>query len=172
MKAAFVALDECKFWQVSFLLRLLRQADWQVRTLTFQANDIMTDSGVSVKANASIEDAAPWDYHLVILAGGRIVDEEMQNPHLHRFLRQYDATRRPIAAVCNSVSYLAAAGLLGGTRFAASVDTVAASPHLYTHAVPMDNATCHDANLWTAQSEAYLFWTQQVTQALSVPNSF
>lgn len=168
MKAAFVALDECKFWQISLMLRLLRLADWQIRTLTFQARDIMTDSGVCIKANVAIEDAAPWDYQLVVLPGGRMLNEDIHNPHLLRFLRQYDAKHRPIAAACDSITCLAAAGLLGGIRVATEPSTLATWPELFYRAVPIPHEVYHDANIFTCQSHAHMAWTQAVVSALGV----
>jgi protease I len=58
----------------------------------------------------------PQTYDALVLPGGRAPEYLRMNPRVLEIVRQFDASRKPIAAVCHAPQILAAAGVLKGRR--------------------------------------------------------
>lgn len=155
MKAAFLAFHQCPVWQVALLQMFLHNSGWTIRTLTFGGKDVITDSGLVLKAQGSIETTWPRDYDLVLLPGGELASQTVHNPHLHRFLRQFDGHPGIVAALSSGVALIAAAGLLGGMRFATDASVVEQYEQYFSQAAWDEQDACLDGNIITGKGQAH-----------------
>jgi len=82
--------------------------------------ELKGDKGkVTVKATRSIADARPQDYDALVLPGGYSPDKLRADERFVRFVREFDATKKPLAAVCHGPQLLITAGLVKGRTLTA-----------------------------------------------------
>jgi protease I len=82
--------------------------------------ELKGDKGkVTVKANKSIADARPQDYDELVLPGGHSPDKLRADERFVRFVKDFDATKKPLAAVCHGPQLLITAGLVKGRTLTA-----------------------------------------------------
>lgn len=74
---------------------------------------------VTFKATRSIADAQPRDYDALVLPGGYSPDKLRADERFVRFVKEFDATKRPLAAVCHGPQLLITAGLVKGRTLTA-----------------------------------------------------
>jgi len=74
---------------------------------------------VTVKATRSIAEARPQAYDALVLPGGYSPDKLRADERFVRFVREFDATRKPLAAVCHGPQLLITAGLVKGRTLTA-----------------------------------------------------
>lgn len=169
MKAAFLAFPNCAVWQVSLLQMLLTKSGWVVRTLTLDGQPVRTDGGLRIFPDGKVETAAPRDYNLVLMAGGPVHPQVVDNPHLHRFLRQYDGNRGLIAAASESIAYVAGSGLLGGLRFTTAETCYQDYESYFYGCYYTGQDTCGDGNIISCQPHAYEGFARAVCNYLGIP---
>lgn len=170
MKAAFLAFPDCAVWQVAFLQMWLAKSGWVMRTLTLDGEPVRTDGGLKIYPDGKVETAAPRDYNLVLMAGGTIQQQVVENPHLHRFLRQYDGYKGMIAAASESILYVAGAGLLGGLRFTTSEECYGVHEARFYGCLYTEEQVCVDGNVISCQPDAAREFAQAVCVQLGVSN--
>lgn len=82
--------------------------------------ELKGDKGrVTVKATRSIADARPQDYDALVLPGGYSPDKLRADERFVRFVKEFDATKKPLAAVCHGPQLLITAGLVKGRTLTA-----------------------------------------------------
>jgi protease I len=72
-----------------------------------------------VRTDRAIDEVRPDDYDLLLIPGGQSPDHLRADDRFVRFVRDFDATGRPIAAVCHGPQLLITAGLVRGRRLTA-----------------------------------------------------
>lgn len=169
MKAAFLAFPDCAVWQVALLQKVLTNAGWAIRTLTLDGKSVRTDGGLQLCPDGKVETAAPRDYNLVLMAGGPVQEQIADNPHLHRFLRQYDGQRGLIASASESILYVAGAGLLGGLRFTTSATCYQTYDSYFYGCQYEGKGVCVDGNIVSCQPQANREFTSAVCNQLGIP---
>jgi protease I len=73
----------------------------------------------TAKADRGIDDARPDDYAGLVIAGGYSPDHLRADPRFVDFVKNFDATGRPLAAVCHGPQLLITAGLVRGRTLTA-----------------------------------------------------
>jgi len=73
----------------------------------------------TVKATRSIDDVRPDDYEGLLIPGGHSPDQLRADPRFVRFVADFNASERPLAAVCHGPQLLMAAGLVQGRTLTA-----------------------------------------------------
>lgn len=82
--------------------------------------ELKGDKGkVTVKATRSIADARPEAYDALVLPGGHSPDKLRADERFVRFVKEFDATKKPLAAVCHGPQLLITAGLVKGRTLTA-----------------------------------------------------
>ncbi len=76
-----------------------------------------------VKATKGIEEVRPEDYQALFIPGGYSPDHLRHDARFVEFVRRFDATRKPVAAVCHGPQLLMTAHLVEG-RTLTAWDTV------------------------------------------------
>jgi len=74
---------------------------------------------VRIRATRSIADARPQDYDELLIPGGHSPDNLRADERFVRFVREFDASKKPLAAVCHGPQLLIAAGLVKGRTLTA-----------------------------------------------------
>ncbi|AUZ05582.1 MULTISPECIES: DJ-1/PfpI family protein [Vitreoscilla] len=125
-------------------------------------------SGHDFTLNADFNHINTSEYQGLIIPGGRAPEYLRLNPKVINIVREFDAAKKPIAAMCHGVQVLAAARVIHN-RYIASFHTCAHDIHLvggkYIE-VPNDNAMA-DGHIITAPSWlAQPAWMAQLLMAL------
>ena len=72
-----------------------------------------------VRIDRAIDDAEPAGYEGLLIPGGHSPDHLRADKRFVEFVRAFDATGRPLAAVCHGPQLLLTAGLVAGRRLTA-----------------------------------------------------
>ena len=99
----------------------LREAGFQVDVIGAKAGEeLKGDKGkVSARTDLAIDDVKAVDYDLLLIPGGMSPDSLRADPRFVRFVGDFEATGRTIAAVCHGPQLLAAAHLVQGRTLTA-----------------------------------------------------
>ncbi len=99
----------------------LRQAGLDVEVIGFTAARTVTGkNGLErVEIEKAIDQVSPGDYAALLIPGGHSPDLLRGDPRFVDFVKAFDATGRPIAAVCHGPQLLLAAGLVKGRKLTA-----------------------------------------------------
>jgi protease I len=73
----------------------------------------------TVRATRGIDEARPEDYQALFIPGGYSPDHLRKDQRFVEFVRRFDATRRPVAAVCHGPQLLMTAHLVKGRTLTA-----------------------------------------------------
>jgi protease I len=73
----------------------------------------------TVRATKGIDEARPEDYQALLIPGGYSPDHLRKDERFVEFVRRFDATRRPVAAVCHGPQLLMTAHLVKGRTLTA-----------------------------------------------------
>ena len=73
----------------------------------------------TVRTTRGIDEARPEDYQALFIPGGYSPDHLRIDPRIVEFVKRFDATRRPVAAVCHGPQLLMAAHLVKGRTLTA-----------------------------------------------------
>jgi protease I len=74
---------------------------------------------VKAKTDLSIDDADVEDFDVLFIPGGYSPDNLRADPRFVNFVRDFDATGKPIAAICHGPQLLIAAGIVKGRTLTA-----------------------------------------------------
>jgi protease I len=82
--------------------------------------DLRGDKGrITIRTTLAIDDARPEAYEGLLIPGGHSPDALRADPRFVSFVRTFDQTKRPLAAVCHGPQLLITAGLVKGRRLTA-----------------------------------------------------
>ena len=82
--------------------------------------ELKGDKGrVTTRATRSISEARPADYDLLLIPGGHSPDKLRADERFVRFVKEFDASKKPVAAVCHGPQLLITAGLVKGRTLTA-----------------------------------------------------
>ena len=103
------------------IVDLLRRADIEVRTAALGGREVTGSHGITVVADASLDEVDAGDYDMIVLPGGMPGTAHLKSDsRVTQLLRQFAESGRYTAAICAAPSVLAHAGLLEGRRRPAS----------------------------------------------------
>ena len=112
---------------------MFEDSEYQVPTKAFEAQGYDVDvigkkagetvkgykGKVTVTVEKGIDEVSPQDYDLLFIPGGHSPDVLRADPRFVRFVKSFDQTGRPVAAVCHGPQLLAAAHLVKGRTLTA-----------------------------------------------------
>jgi len=118
--------------------------------------------------NATFDEVDETDYDALCLPGGRAPEYVRLNDRVLEIVRHFDATDKPIAAVCHAVQILSAADVLDGRRctgYPACAPEVEAAGGTYVEVDVTEAVT--DDNLVTGPAwPAHPAWLEQFLEVL------
>ena len=86
----------------------------------FEGDQTYTEKpGHNFVLNATCDEVDPADYDALVIPGGRAPEYIRLNDAVLAMVRHFDASNKPIAAVCHGAQVLAAAGVIDGKQCAA-----------------------------------------------------
>jgi deglycase len=74
---------------------------------------------VRTRTTRSISEARPQDYDALVIPGGYSPDKLRADERFVTFVKEFDATKKPLAAVCHGPQLLITAGLVKGRTLTA-----------------------------------------------------
>jgi protease I len=133
-----------------------KKAGDQVRTAIHDFEGDQTNSetrGHNFTLNADFASIKTADYDALVIPGGRAPEYLRLDPRVIEIVKEFDAAKKPIAAVCHGPQILVSAGVLKGRKCTAypavKPDVVDAGAAWAEPAPGVDNAET-DGNLVTA----------------------
>jgi protease I len=120
----------------------------------FEGHQTYTEKpGHHFRLNFDFDDVHPENYDALVIPGGRAPEHLRLNKRVLEIVREFDAAKKPIAAICHGLQILAAASVLKGRRcqaYPAVKPEVVAAGGQWDEPLPnLDNA-CVDGHLVTA----------------------
>lgn len=103
-----------------------------------------------IKADQGIGDVKPEDYDLLFIPGGYSPDHLRHDPRFVDFVRAFDDSKRPIAAVCHGPQLMMSAGIVHAGRKLTAWDTIQGDLR-YTGADVEDQPVVIDGNWVTSR---------------------
>jgi protease I len=99
----------------------LQEAGYRVEVIGAKVGDeLKGDKGrVTTRVERAIDDVRPGDYEGLLLPGGHSPDTLRADARFVEFVRAFDQTKRPLAAVCHGPQLLISAGLVKGRTLTA-----------------------------------------------------
>jgi protease I len=92
------------------------------------------DEGQSVKAEELVGDVTADDFDALLIPGGMSPDHIRTNKDVQRFVKEFDATKKPMFVICHGPQILISAQVVRGrtlTGFAAIADDIRNAGGLY-----------------------------------------
>lgn len=74
------------------------------------------DEGASVKAEELVADVTGEDFDALLIPGGSSPDHIRMNKEVQRFVREFDATKKPIFVICHGPQVLISAQIVRGRQ--------------------------------------------------------
>lgn len=99
----------------------LRNAGFDIDVIGTKAGaELRGDKGKeTARVNKSIDDVRPQDYDALLIPGGYSPDKLRADQRFVEFVKDFDALKRPLAAVCHGPQLLIAARLVKGRTLTA-----------------------------------------------------
>jgi protease I len=122
-----------------------KKAGDRVRTAIhdFEGDQTYTEKpGHGFALNATFAEVKPADFDALVIPGGRAPEYLRLNPAVLDIVRDFDKSKKPIAAICHGLQILAAAGVLKGrscTAYPACGPEVTLAGGTYVE-IPVDRA--------------------------------
>ncbi len=92
------------------------------------------DEGASVKAEELVADCTAEDFDALLVPGGSSPDHIRTNKEVQRFVREFDAAKKPMFVICHGPQVLISAQIVRGrqlTGFASIADDIRNAGALY-----------------------------------------
>ncbi len=121
---AVIATDGFEESELTEPLRALKEAGAQVDVVSLKKGPIQAfrhhDKTVRVNVDRTLDEVRPDSYDAVMLPGGALNADQLRvEPRLQQFLRSFEQSGKPIAAICHAPWELISAGLVRGRKMTA-----------------------------------------------------
>ncbi|MRR33423.1 type 1 glutamine amidotransferase [bacterium] len=93
-----------------------REEGCRVDVASMKKGKITGKHGYEVEVDKTLEEAAPDDYDLLLLPGGKAPEAVRKQPAALEIAKSFFAGGKPVAAICHGPQTLISAGLLKGRR--------------------------------------------------------
>lgn len=165
-KAGFILLDQYADWEGSYLSTMLTQEGWEIDTLSIQET-VQSIGGFTTKIDTLITKENPLiDFDLLVLIGGN--SWHLDYPEVTQLLTRYIAHKKPVAAICGAVDYLAKNGLLTNFNHTGNAQFIWNDFDNYLNKEQfLEQQAVLDNNLVTANGTASLDFTELTLEMIS-----
>ncbi len=153
----FLLLNDFTLISLSSAVEPLRMANricdeeiYSWKTFSETGESVKASDGLSIDVDHAIDDKEAWSkIDVMVVSSGRRV-ERNTNPRILSSLRDYDAEKIGLGAICTGSYVLAEAGLLNGVRCSIHWENMAALIDLYPDVVVSRNVFTIDQNRYTS----------------------
>lgn len=153
-RIAILATNGFEQSELEVPLKTLRDAGAKVDVVSLEKGEIKgwdeKDWGAAVPVDKLLSDISPNDYDALVLPGGQINPDTLRaEPSVVSFIKSFNGTGKPLAAICHAPWLLIEAGLVNGKR-ATSYKSIK-TDMINAGAKWEDSETVQDGNLITAR---------------------
>jgi protease I len=130
----------------------LKDAGYEVDIIGAKAGKELAGKAgkVKTKADRAIDEVRPQDYAALLIPGGHSPDNLRKDERFVQFVREFDQTGRPLAAVCHGPQLLMAARVVKG-RTLTAWQTIQRDLELVPGVKVVDQEVARDANWVTSR---------------------
>ncbi len=147
--AAIIATDEFEDRELFHPMYRLQEEGIKTMVIGLTRDPIKGKKGYSITPNASIDDVKAQDFDFLVVPGGKSPEKLRLNNKILRFVKDFDAQGKPIAAICHAGQVLASAGIVKNRTLTCVAgikdDMINAGAHY------VDQAAVVDGNLVTSR---------------------
>lgn len=97
----------------------LTEEGYDVDVITEKGGEFKCKNGAKLKSSLPVESANAAQYELLYIPGGKAPTQLRKSEQVLRFVCEFAATGRPVAAICHGAQVLISAELLKGKEIAA-----------------------------------------------------
>lgn len=162
--AIFFILNEYADWEGAYLAsELNRSSDWKVKTASINS-EVISIGGFKTIVDYHIPEI-PAKIDLLVLIGGN--SWSIKNDHLRKLIAKQLRSKRPVAAICGAVDFLAQNGLLTHYKHTGNAQYLWKNYSNYTnHDDFIEKQAVKDLNLVTANGTASLEFTKLILKLI------
>jgi protease I len=118
-RVAVIATDGFEETELTETIKALKEAGAKVDVISPHSGEIQAfrhhDPAIQVKVDRLIQEARPGDYDGLLLPGGALnADELRADSKVLTFVKQFNDSQKPIAAICHAPWILISAGVADG----------------------------------------------------------
>ena len=110
--AAIIAADEFEDLELFHPMYRLQEEGIKTMVIGLTMDPIKGKKGYSIKPNASIDEVNAEKIDFLVVPGGKSPEKLRLNQKILRFVKDFDAQGKPIAAICHAGQVLASAGVV------------------------------------------------------------
>ena len=110
--AAIMAADEFEDLELFHPMYRLQEEAIKSAVIGLTMDPIKGKKGYSITPNASIDEVNAEKFDFLVVPGGKSPERLRLNQKILRFVKDFDAQAKPIAAICHAGQVLASAGIV------------------------------------------------------------
>ena len=110
--AAIVATDEFEDLELFHPMYRLQEEGIKTIVIGLTRDSIKGKKGYSITPSASIDEVNAESFDFLVVPGGKSPEKLRLNKKILKFVRDFDAQGKPIAAICHAGQVLASAGIV------------------------------------------------------------
>ncbi|MCL4402789.1 MAG: type 1 glutamine amidotransferase [Acidobacteria bacterium] len=121
LRIAVIATDGFEEAELTEPVRALKEAGARVDVISDKPGEIQAfrhhDKTIKVPVDKTLDDVTPESYDGLLLPGGALNADQLRlEPRVHRFVRSFQDSGKPMAAICHAPWVLISAGVARGRR--------------------------------------------------------
>ncbi len=118
-KVVIITADNTEDTEFFYPYYRLTEAGYTVDVVTPKGGEFKAKHGLGLKNTMAIADVKPGDYALLYLPGGKAPQELRKNDAVLKFVKEFTASGKPVAAICHGPQVLVSADVIRGKQLAA-----------------------------------------------------
>lgn len=157
-------------WEPALALCGLHQeAGYEVRTFGLTGEPVVSQGGLRVVPDISVDRVVPEEAALLLLPGGTLWEEETPRS-IQAMLPARERAGAPIAAICGATLALARAGLLAGRRHTSNALAYLMGyvPEYPGHDLYLETLAVTDRHVVTASGAGHVEFAREIFRLLEV----
>lgn len=118
-KIAIITDDKAEDLEFFYPYYRFNEAGYEVDVITCKGGSFEGKCGLGLKESKAIVEVNSGDYELLYLPGGKAPQKLREDEAVLKFIREFAASGKIIAAICHGAQILISAGLVKGKEIAA-----------------------------------------------------
>jgi protease I len=115
-KAAIIVADEFEDLELYYPMYRLQEEGIQTVVIGLHQRPVKGKHEYSILPDATIDRVNSRDFDMLVVPGGKSPERLRLNSKILEFVRDFDRSGKPIAAICHAGQVLASAGIVKGRR--------------------------------------------------------
>src|SRR5712692_2792989 len=115
-KAAIIVAEEFEDLELFYPMHRLQEEGIQIVVVGLNEKSVKGKHEYSVTPDKTIDQVRAGEFDFLVVPGGKSPERLRLNNRILEFVRDFDRSGKPIAAICHAGQVLASAGILRGRR--------------------------------------------------------